>query len=32
VHQASLQVLVSVERLAIGRARKLIAFESLETN
>jgi hypothetical protein len=31
VHQASLQVLVSVERLALGRARKLIAFESLGT-
>lgn len=32
VHQASLQVLVSVERLAVGRARKLIRIESSATN
>lgn len=32
VHQASLQVLVSIERLAIGRARKLIVFESFDAH
>ncbi|MFO0706054.1 MAG: hypothetical protein U0412_04290 [Nitrospira sp.] len=28
VHQSSLQILVSVEKIASGRTRKLIAFES----
>jgi hypothetical protein len=27
VHQASLQILVSVERIPVGQARKMIAFE-----